>query len=279
MGVQLSAYLTKEDVDGGLSIGGVTFDSSQIGIEVTFTPTASDVGKKIGISKNYNPSSLKVWWKYLIEKFDNTIIPVCWSGSGLTRNRQTSDEYKTSYAWHESQIRKCGIRILGTMNRTAPDVIIITRGGNDWSHSPYAMLTDGYFENYDVQYPTTDIRQDGEYGFKEAYFMTIGKLREAYPFAKIVLCTYPPLKRVNYSHFPMNNGYYSEPQYNNAVREIADFCGCDVIEFDKCGITWENMYPTYVSDSATTPVHPNAKGHELMAKCAIEKLKTLSFEK
>ena len=45
--------------------------------------------------------------------------------------------------------------------------------------------------------------------------------------------------------------------------------GCDVIEFDKDGITFENCYPTYISDSATIPTHPNATGHEKMAKCAI----------
>jgi hypothetical protein len=71
----------------------------------------------------------------------------------------------------------------------------------------------------------------------------------------------------------MNNGYYSEPQYNNAVREIADFCGCDIIEFDKEGITFENMYPKYISDDATYPVHPNNFGHLLLGKCAIERMK------
>lgn len=280
VGKTLSAYVTKFDVDAGLTLGGTTYTASDIGNEVTFVPTAEDVGKVIGLPKTYYDNSMNVWWTYVRDFFKCNIIPVCWSGSGLTRNRENeSENYVASYAWHESQIRKCGIRTPGTMNRTAPDVIIITRGANDWSHAPYAMLTAGYFDNYNVQYPNTDVRQDGEYGFKEAYFMTIGKLREAYPFAKIILCTYPVLKRVNCSHFPMNNGYYSEPQYNNAVREIANFCGCDVIDFDKCGITFENMYPTYMSDSATYPVHPNVHGHEVMGKYAETALMNMTFTK
>lgn len=278
VGVQLSAYLTYEDVQGGLTIGGVTYTSSQIGTEITFTPTAADIGKKVGVPKNYNPSTMKVWWKYLIEKFGCTIIPVCWSGAGFTRNRQGNNQYVPSYAWHDSQIRKCGIRTPGTMNRTAPDIIILARGTNDMSYEPYARLTDGYFDNPNWQYPTDDSVGEGIYGFKEGIMTTISKLRSTYPFAKILICTTTPFKRVNYSHFPTNNGLYSQPQYNEAYKEVAEFCGIDVIDFAKCGITWENMYPTYISDSSTTPTHPNAKGHEVMAKCAIETLKNINFD-
>jgi hypothetical protein len=46
--------------------------------------------------------------------------------------------------------------------------------------------------------------------------------------------------------------------------------GCGVIEFDKDGITFENMYSGgYITDDAQTPTHPNTKGHAVMADKAL----------
>jgi lysophospholipase L1-like esterase len=212
------------------------------------------------------------------DEFGFDAIPVCWSGSSITSHEQNEPMRMCSYAWHESQIRKCGIRTPGTtgfdsqtgkINRTEPDLIIIYRGTNDMSHTPYSLLTEGYFDDYNWQYPETDAVTGG-YGFKEAYCKTIGELRDAYPNAKIFLCTLNVFKRINYSHFPTNNGINSLPQYNNAIREIADFMGCGVIEFDKDGITFENCYSQgYITDSEYIPTHPTNKGHKVMGKKAV----------
>lgn len=186
-----------------------------------------------------------------------------------------------SYAWHPSQIRKCGIRTPGTtgfdengnINRTAPDVIIIYRGTNDMTHTPYDILTDDYFAAYNWQYPEND-QVTGGYGFKEAYCKTISELRAVYPNALILLCTLNVFKRVNYSHFPTNNGINSLPQYNAAIREIAEYMGCGLIEFDRDGITFENCYTGgYITDSATQPTHPSNKGHAVMGQRAINDIK------
>lgn len=160
------------------------------------------------------------------------------------------------------------------MTRTAPDVIIIYRGTNDFSHSPYAKLTSGYFDDYDWQYPSDDTVTGG-YGYKEGLCLTIKKLRAAYPSAKIFLCTLNVFKRVNYSHFPTNNGINSLPQFNAAIHEVADFMGCGVINFDKDGITFENCYSEgYITDSATTPTHPSDKGHKVMGNKAIADMRS-----
>lgn len=273
VGVTLSAYLTYYDVHNGLSLGGHTFTDSEIGTEVTFTPTSEDVGKPIGVPYNYNGNSVKTWWEVAKEVLGFDVIPVCWSGSSITSHEGTSVSYKTSYAWHEAQIRKCGIRTAGSMKRTAPDMIIIYRGTNDFSHLPYANLTDGYFDSASWDYPTTDLLTNG-YGYKEGLCLTIKKLRDAYPNAKIFLCTLNVFKRVNYSHYPTNNGVNTLPQYNNAIREVADFMGCGLIEFDKDGITFENCYSEgYITDNATTPTHPSNKGHKAMGLKAIADLK------
>ena len=275
VGKSLSAYLTYYDVQDGLSLGGHTFTSAEIGKEVSFVPKAEDVGKAIGLPNNYNSGNVVVWWEYLKERLGINPIPVCWSGSSITSHEENvHDRYKTSYAWHPAQLRKCGIRKPGTMERTAPDVIIIYRGTNDFSHAPYTKLTKNYFEDIDLDIADTDVVEGG-YGFKEGMCLTIRKMRELYPFAKIVLCTLNVFKRINYGHFPTNNGLNSLPQYNNAIREIADYMGCGLIEFDKDGITFENCYPTYISDSAEIPTHPNNNGHYVMGVKALTDLKKL----
>ena len=275
VGHELSAYLTAYDVNGGLSLGGHTFTQSEVGNEVTFTPTSEDVGKSIGLPNNYNNASSYTWWEVCADYFGFIPIPVCWSGSSICNheNLAVNSEYKCSWAWHESQIRKCGVRVVGTMNREAPDVIIVYRGCNDMTHSPYARLTDDYFDNPNWSYPEDDTVGD-YHGFKEGYAMLIDKLRTAYPNARILLCTLTVFKRVNYSHFPTNNGLYTLPQMNKAIREIADFFGCGIIDFEKCGITFENCYSEgYITDSATTPTHPSDKGHLYMGFQAIRDLK------
>lgn len=272
IGAELSAYATYYDI--GTTVGGVTITPEMIGTEVAFTPVPGDEGKIIGKPLTYNSASLDVWWKVAADALGFNPIPVTWSGSSVTSHKSESDILKCSYAWHDSQIRKCGVRTPGSMARTAPDAVIIYRGTNDMSHTPYTLLTDGYFDNVDFSYPSTD-KIDGGYGYKEGLVLTISKIRAAYPNTRIFLCTLNVFKRVNYSRFPTNNGLNTLPEYNNAIREVANYMGCGIIEFDKDGITFENCYSQgYITDSAETPTHPNAKGHRVMGLKAILDIKT-----
>lgn len=272
VGVQLSAYLTYYDVQGGLSLGNHTFTDAEIGTEVTFTAVSDDIGKSIGKPLNHNPASRVVWWEVAMEALGFTPIPVCWSGSSITSHEGDKNTYKTSYAWHDAQIRKCGIRTPGTMERSAPDIIIIYRGTNDFSHSPYVKLTENYFGSENWTYPITDQLENG-YGLKEGLSLLISKLRSVYPTAIIYLATLNVFKRVIYDSFPTRNGFGTLPEYNEAIREVARYMGCNVISFDKDGITFENCYSGgYITDSATTPTHPNDKGHAVMGRQAIHDL-------
>lgn len=285
VGVQLSAYVTFWDVwnntaktdSTDLTIGGHQFTDAEIGTEVTFTPTAEDVGKMVGKPANYNSASIKTWWEHAAEALGFTPIAVCWSGSSITSHEANVDRLKTSYAWHEAQIRKCGIRTPGSMQRTAPDVIIVKRGGNDFSHSPYAVADMTHANAYPGKYPETDLLEDGTYGLVEGMQLTVKKLREAYPLAQIVFCTLNVLKRVIYSSYPTRNGTNTLPQYSAVIRETAQALGCHLIEFDKDGITFENCYiGGYITDSATTPTHPSNKGHAVMGERAILDLRKLN---
>lgn len=271
VGIELSAYLTYYDVKANLSLGGHIFTEDEIGTEVTFKPIDSDVGKVIGRPANYNDESITTWWETLEEKLGVKVNPVCWSGSSVTSHESNKDIYKTSYAWHEAQIRKCGIRKVGSMSRLAPDIIIIYRGTNDFSHSPYAQLTD--IDEVNFNYSNND-KFNENYSYTLGLITTIQKIRETYPKTRIFICTLNVFKRVQYTSFPTRNGINSLPQYNNNIRKIANFMGCDVIEFDKNGITFENCYNEgYMTDSEIMPTHPNTKGHSMLANKAINELR------
>ncbi len=271
VGVELSAYISDQDVAGGLTIAGTTYTSADIGTEVTFTPTAEDVGKVVGKPLNQNANSLTTWWEILMDKFGFTPIPVCWSGASITSHEKGRNKFKGSHAWHPSQIRRCGIRTPGTMTRKAPDVIIIYRGTNDMTHldssdTAYAKLTPDFFDGI-FSIPSDDALNSTSFGFKEGYALTIKKLREVYPKAIIILCTLNVFKRISASVWPVNNHTNTLPEFNNAIREVADAMGCGLIEFDKDGITFENLRPTYC-DETGDPTHPNNAGHRKMAEKA-----------
>ena len=285
VGVQLSAYLTYWDVAAGLTIAGTTYTSAQIGQEITFTPTAADVGKIVGKPDNFNGSSIVPWWRIVQGTLGFTPIPVAWSGASITQheaNPEDTDYYKsggqwaTSYAWHPSQIRKCGIRTPGTMQRTAPDVIIIYRGANDASHTRYAKISDNYWNARLGAYPTTDVitwpDTDWAYGIIEGLICTINGLRQAYPSARILLCTLNWFRRI-YEAGPSRNNYYSLFQYNAAIRETAQAMGCGLIDFAKDGLNEFNASTEYYQETTNMYTHPNNAGHVILANRALVDLK------
>ena len=277
IGVELSAFITYYDVDKRISLDGISssyiIKTEDIGSELHFIPCIDDIGKKLGSPVNYN-SDIDVWWLYAAKELGFTPIAATWSGSSITSHTSTPYSAKAiSYAWHDGTIRKLGRRIPGTMERIAPDVVLIYRGTNDLSHSKKVRLTEGYFDDPDWCYPTTDELGDGTYGFKEGLSLTIKKIRETYPKARIGLCTCNTFKRNDSADFPTNNGNFSIPQMNKAIREVADFFGCHVIDLDKCGITFENCYESgYITDSESIPTHPNESGHRLLGQQAVNDL-------
>ena len=276
VGVELNAYLTYYDThDAGergsstgpaieFVIGGQTFTEADNGKLITFTPTTEDIGKKVGRVYNYNPNSLKTWWLWLAEAYNMEPIPVCWSSSSISSHETTTPRLVNSYAWHDSQVRKCGVRIPGSNDRIAPDYIIIARGCNDWSHGKGTLITDGYFDNPETwTYPTTDV-VGSYFGIKEAISLTVKNMREAYPKAKIYLCTITYNNRGSKDTFPPCYGGKSMISFNEAIRECAEFFGCGLLDLAACGVTHENL-KTYAPDGT----HLNAAGHKLAGERAI----------
>ena len=266
-GVQLGAWLTTYDALP-MTLGGISYTTADIGKYVTFIPVQEDLGKTVGNESIYNGVGTKVWWEWFQDIGAETINGTYSSGSMCSHESATLERLRTAHGWHDSQIRRLGKRIPGTMKRESPDIIIMYRGCNDMTHSPYAKLTSNYFDGLNWTYPTTDVLSSG-FGFKEACSIWVKKLRQAYPKAQIVFATQNNWKRIRYSKFPVDNGDYSLPAFNSAIREIANFFGCETVDFDKDGITFENMYPTYISDSSSIPTHPNNLGHKVMGLKAI----------
>ena len=274
----LQGYPTFYDV--GVTIGSKTVTSSDIGVLTSFTPTSStDIGKKIGEPYNYNQFGQdKTWWGIMAQSLGATILQnVSWSGASMSSHendvlKEGNYIYKTSYAWHDAQINKLSTRD-EEGNTVNPDVVIIYRGVNDMSHRVEGhsdALTD--FGAASTSIPNNDIVNTDQYGFKEAYALTIKKIRAKYPFAYIVCCTLNVFNRGDDDPtFPTVIDGKTLPQFNNAIREIADMFGCGLIEFDKDGITLENCYPTYINDNSSPeqPTHPNQVGHAKMAEKAI----------
>ena len=276
VGVELNAYLTYYDVhdtnDGSKTtgpaiefvLGGQTYTEADNGKLITFTPTAEDIGKKVGRVYNYNPNSLKTWWLWLAEAYNMEPVPVCWSSSSISSHETTTPRLVNSYAWHDSQVRKCGVRKPGSNERTAPDYIIIARGCNDWSHGQGTLITEGFFDNPETwTYPTTDV-VGSYFGIKEAVSLTVKKMREAYPKAKIYLCTITYNNRGSKNTFPPCYGGKSMVSFNNAIRECAEVFGCGLLDLAACGVTHENL-KTFAPDGT----HLNAAGHKLAGEKAI----------
>lgn len=256
------------------TIGGVLITPDMIGTLQTFRPTAEDVGKAIGVARwasNYTESP---WWQVMISRAGATLCNnASWSGSriiAIPEGHERHDAFVMSEAYSEYTLGRVRNRDENG-NFIIPDVVIIYRGTNDFSAlDPEGGGGAGGNESITTPNMLNFVEPQDWNNFTECYIWTILKLREKYPNTSIILCTMNIFKARNASHYPPNNGTNTLVDYNNKIREIADLMGCGIIEFDKDGITYENCYPTYISDSAATPIHPNTLGHQIMGNKAYQ---------
>lgn len=275
VGNQIQSYVTWADIYAdwngttptNKTIGGVLLTEEMVGTLQTFTPVAEDIGKTLGKGQVYNSGDIITWSERLCQKSGAIWLSnAAWSSARMTTGNFGTDDGQIagSTGYSDCTIGRLRKRKDDGSFET-PDVVLIYMGTNDMTHNTYAHIDD-----IDIMggIPQNDLI-DGVHQYKAAYYRCIQKVREAYPNATIICCTLNVFKRINYAQFPTNNGIYTLPQMNDAIREIANTMGCGLIEFDKDGITFENCYPTYISDSATEPTHPNNTGHEVMAMKAL----------
>lgn len=287
VGNQIQAYVTWLDVYTSVngttptnkSIGGVTLTSAMIGTLRTFTPVSEDVGKEIGVARWASAYTTKPWWQVVIDKTGATLCNnASWSGSRICEIPEGNDRHDAfvmSEAYSDYTVGRLRNRD-DEGNFIIPDIILISRGANDLMGVDPEGGTQGESGVEDLTTPnllTWDENNFNTHNFTEAYIHTILKLRRTYPDVYIVLCTLNVFKRSTTTKWPTNNGTYSIPDYNNKIREIANIMGCGLIEFDKDGITYENCYPDFISDSASAPIHPNTNGHRVMGEKAVSDIR------
>lgn len=268
VGEDFSAYVTYYDVQSSLTIGGYTVQNSDIGNIVTFTPLLEDVGKKIGKTLNYNSIPIwTMWWQKLADHLQATILQNgSWSGRSVTSHNEDNLIYKTSSFWHDASVNRLMKRD-DQGNEIHPDLILVYLGTNDFSKSPYSKLTDLNINSTFL--PETDVLESG-FGFKEGFALGIKKRQIKYPNSRICVCTLNYFKRINVDSFPVNNGTNTLPEYNNAIKEVCELMGVEVIPFHTSAVNHYNIYPKYASDSSTNPTHENITGHSELARIAIK---------
>ncbi len=224
VGVTLSTYITEIDILNKLTVGNRQFKVSDIGKEIKFTPNASDIGKSVGSAKTKYGSASRPWWYWLCKKLKMNCNNASYSGSSLSshESHKKQNEY-FGYAWHESTLRKCGTRIKGSMKRIPPDYIIIARGCNDYSHTPYSVISNNTYQNINSENISNDKTAFGA-GFKEALFLTVRNIKKMYPKSKIFLSTITPTNRFG--------NECNLIVFNNAILDAGKYFDIPIIDFN-----------------------------------------------
>ncbi len=280
VGKPLTSWITwfdfnnsREDKPSGTTktIGGVTITEDMVGTEQTFIPDVSDIGKTLGTPRYaYNATvGVTPWWKLVGEELGMVMdASATWNGNSYC-SHEDDNVRKIGYGWHPLQIARLADRDEDG-NRIAPDIVFLCRGTNDATHAPFAKITS--FGEGNDEIPENDIVNGTDYGFKEALAITVSKIQIAYPETKIYLCTLTPFRRLGDKTFPMNNEYHTMQEYNKAIKDVAEYMGCYVIDFSKCWTFYNCVSGGYVIGDYT---HPRQKGHEAMCKQAVRDMKNL----
>ena len=187
------------------------------------------------------------WWMKLMTAFGMTLnLNNSWSGSRVTTtNGNTSAGCYT----------RC--QNLGTN----PDVIIVYMGINDFNNEVALGTYDG-----NGAFPTDTTT------FREAYAIMLDKILTAYKRSEVWCATLPACERNGSTGAPEINGNnVLLDDFNKAIRNLSQVFGAKILDFAQSGLTYENMN-IYMGDWASGSgqgLHPNAKGHSVLANAAI----------
>ena len=158
---------------------------------------------------------------------------------------------------------------------TNPDIIIIQLGGNDFTTN----VTLGDYAGTSAL-PTDDSSSGSSAVntkiFANAYAVMLNKIITAYPKAKIICGTIPPIRGTQSSAtnisdtFPPTRSYdgVTEIAFNEKIRELARNFGCYIAEFYGNGRTNKNCVE-YCEDDCQ---HPNREGMSLMCNALLNTL-------
>ena len=140
------------------------------------------------------------------------------------------------------------------------DVVVILGGTNDYGHGDAVLGKLGNKTN------------DTFYG---AYHLLLAKLIQYYPDAHLVVMT--PLHREKENELYNSRGIRNVAPftgYVKAIREVAESYGVTVVDlYRDCAICPGD--PVHKVRYCPDGLHPNDLGHELIARCFLNKMKSL----
>lgn len=193
------------------------------------------------------------WWKRTMNRCGLSLnVNNSYSGSRVSNTRDDGQDWGIEMAKHLD-------------NGTAPDVILIYMGINDY----ISKVPMGEY-NGRGPIPTTDQT------FRESYAQMLHNVLTTYPTAKVYACTLPPVERsTGDTSNPDKNGigiYLTE--FNEAIRELCRAFCVEVIELESCGLHQHNgsIYMHDFDEETGGFVHPNSEGHRLISHKVIKSL-------
>ena len=236
----------------------------------------SIIGDSISTFSGYIPNGYKAyyptgdvqsientWWKKVINATGMELLKNCsWSASTICAESQESlDTAKP--ACSDARIADLSD---GNIN---PDVIMIYIGTNDWGRS--YQLGD-YDSTKEVPAYSKELK------ISEAYALMLYKIRNAYPNAEIYCITnFEGRTLADDTSFPvLNLNGNSIHEVNHIITEVAHIYGAKVIDLETCGIHYWNVFNYTVDGDSTHAadhnIHPNDKGHSMIAESIISQL-------
>ena len=209
------------------------------GNAVWYTGSTSDV-----------TSVTQTWWHQAITELDaNLCVNNAWSGSRVSTTGAAGSA-------------GCDTRCVNLhTDEYDPDIIIVYLGIND------------FITGVDIgTYDGTDVVPTDTNTFRGAYGVMLDKILTRYQDARLYVCTLPYCDRnENENAFPeKNQNNVPLSKFNDAIRELANAFGVEIIELSKCGITFQNR-KKYLTDE----LHPLQIGMDLITRKVVNTIKDL----
>lgn len=204
------------------------------------------------------------WWMKVINALNMELcVNNSWSGRTVSDFWESRADFKGSGGFNTSQIKA-----LSKGADDIPDVIIIKLGINDFDVGVNLGTYDGSTKLPDENSTNTS-------KFRESYAIMLNKIMKMYPKAEVWCCTLPYCEVTQPSGFPeINPNGVGLPKFNEAIVQLAKAFGAKIIDHASSGLTYFNLkyYMADYNSSLESGLHPNAKGHSVMANQTIRDL-------
>lgn len=250
------------------SFAGICNDKSAnltIGNNSPYYPTANT---------NITDSSLMYWGKVIKDLEMNTCVINGWAGSYAVGSDKHPNMLERAV-----QLHRDGGTADNTSDDVMPDVIIVYFGINDLNGGKPTDSTligllnnakdstsrkaavESWFKGVAEKADKSGSTKKGEAydNFEQVYALSLRAMQEKYPNAEIYCLTYQESNHANTSKAKL-------AKFTQSVTAIAEYFGATVVDQSKDEITFENCH-AYGADYRA--LHPNAKGHAVMAKSII----------